>query len=77
MNEPPLLSINNHVIVGKNPPGKWADEGGTAWIRGIEENGVKVQFTLDGRKRLVSPQRILEEANINTLARQHACDDLP
>ena len=77
MNEPLLLSINNHVLVGKNPHGKRADEGGNAWIRGIEENGVKVQFTLDGRKRLVSPQRILSKANIDTLARQHACDDLP
>ena len=46
MNKPPLLSINNHVIVGKNPPGKRANEGGNAWIRSIEENGIQ-QFTLD------------------------------
>jgi hypothetical protein len=77
MNEPQLLSINNLVFVDKNPPGKRADEGGNAWIRSIVENCIQVQFTSDGRRRLVSPRRILREANIDTLARQRACDNLP
>ena len=76
MNEPQLLSIHNLVFVDKNPPGKQADEGGNAWIRNIEENGIQVQFTLDGRKRLISPCRILQEANIDTFARQQLCDNL-
>lgn len=33
-------------------------------------------MTLDGSMRLVSPQRILREANIDMLASQHACDNL-
>ena len=65
------------MFVDKNPPGKRADEGGNAWIRNIDENGIQVQFTIDGRRRLVSPRRILRDANIDTLARQRACDNLP
>ena len=77
MNEPQLLSIHNLVFVDKNPPGKSADEGGNAWIRNIDENGIQVQFTIDGRRRLISPRRLLRDANIDTLARQWACDNLP
>ncbi len=73
MNEPQLLSIHNLVFVDKNPPGKCADKGGNAWIRNIDENGIQVQFTIDGRRRLISPCRILRDANIDTLARQWAC----
>jgi hypothetical protein len=36
-----------------------------------------LHWILDGRKRVVSPQRMLREANINTLARQRACDNCP
>jgi hypothetical protein len=77
MNKPQLLSIHNLVFVDKNPLGKRADEGGNAWIINIEENGIQVQFTLDGRKRLVLPCRILREANIDVFARQRTCDNLP
>ena len=47
MNKPQLFSISNLVFLDKNPPGKRADEGGNAWIRSIEENGIQ-QFILDG-----------------------------
>jgi hypothetical protein len=30
MINPPLLSLNNHVVMGNNPPGKHADKGGNA-----------------------------------------------
>jgi hypothetical protein len=39
MNEPTLISLENLVVVGKNPPGKPADEGGNAWIKEIRGNG--------------------------------------
>ena len=77
MNEPPLLSLNNHVVVDKSPPGKHADEGGNAWIIEALTKCEKVQFSLDGSKRMISSQRILREATIVTLAKQHACNDLP
>ena len=74
MNEPPLLSINNHVVVGKNPSSKQADEGGNAWIERLMKMELKSNLHwMVG----VSPQRILREANINMLARQFACDDHP
>ena len=56
MNKPTLISLENLVVVGKNPPGKPADEGGNAWIKEIRDNGVKVRFTIDNRVRIVSPQ---------------------
>jgi len=37
---PLLLSLNDLVVMGKNPPGKHADEGRNAWIRSIDENGI-------------------------------------
>ncbi len=46
MNEPQLFSISYLVFLDKNPPGKQADEGGNAWIRSTEENGIQ-QFILD------------------------------
>ena len=49
MNKPPLLSLNNHVIVGKNPPGKHTDKGGNAGISNIEENGIQVQLTFNDK----------------------------
>jgi hypothetical protein len=33
MNKPPLLLLENLAVVGKNPPGKPADEGVNAWIK--------------------------------------------
>ena len=60
MNESPLISLYNHDVVGKNTPGKHADEGGNAWTRRIDKNGVQVQFALDGRKMLISPWNIVK-----------------
>ena len=60
MNEPQLLSIHNLIFVDKNPPGKRGDEGGNAWISNIDENGIQVQFTIDGRRRLVLPHIFYE-----------------
>ena len=56
MREPQLLSLHNLVFVDKNLLGKQADVEGSAWIRNIEENGIQVQFTLGGTKRLVLSQ---------------------
>lgn len=77
MNEPTLISLENLVVVGKNPPGKPADEGGNAWIKEIRGNGVKVRFTIDNRVRIVSPQRIIRSAHLDTFARQRNCDGRP
>jgi hypothetical protein len=41
MNKPRLIFLENLVVIGKNPPGKPADEGGNALIKEIRENGVK------------------------------------
>lgn len=49
-NTSPLVSITNHVVVGLEPPGKQANKCGNTWIRGIEQNEVKVQFKFDGGK---------------------------
>jgi hypothetical protein len=75
MNEPQLLLIHDLVFVDKNPSGKQAD-GENSWILNNEENSIQMQFTLDGRKHLISPCIILRAANIDTLARQHACFNL-
>ena len=77
MNEPTLIALENLVVVGKNPPGKPADEGGNAWIKEIRGNGVKVRFTIDNRVRIVSPQRIIRSAHLDTFARQRNCDGRP
>ena len=74
MDEPILLSRGNLVVVAKNPPGKPFHEGGDAFI--LDPNhadGVLCQFVLGGKK-VVSPQRILREKNIDTVSRQRACD---
>ena len=74
MDEPVLLSRGNLVVVAKNPPGKPFHEGGDAFI--LDPNhadGVLCQFVLGGKK-VVSPQRILREKNIDTVSRQRACD---
>lgn len=46
-------------------------------IRNKEENCVKVKFTLNRRKWDLSPCRLLQNANIDTLARQWAYNNLP
>jgi hypothetical protein len=74
MDEPVLLSRGNLVMVVKNPPGRPFHKGGDAFI--LDPNhaeGVLCQFVLGGKK-VVSPQRILREKNIDTVSRQHACD---
>ena len=74
MDEPVLLSGGNLVVVAKNPPGKPFHERGDAFILDPnQEEGVLCQFVL-GRKKVVSPQRILREKNIDTVSRQRACD---
>ena len=77
MNEPTLISLENLVVVDKNPPGKPADEGGNAWIKEIRDDGVKVRFSIDNRVRIVSPQRIIRSAQLDTFARQRNCDGRP
>ena len=41
MSKPQLLTPNNHVFEGENPPDKQADKGGNAQIRNIDKNGIK------------------------------------
>jgi hypothetical protein len=77
MNEPPLLSLENLIVVGKNPPGKPTDECGNAWIKEIRDNAVKVRFTIDNRVRTVSLQQIVHSTHLDTFARQKSCDRRP
>lgn len=65
-------SFAQESCCGKEPTWKVSDEGETAWIKSNGKNDEHFQFTYDGRKRLVSLQRILRQADINTLARQNS-----